>query len=94
MFFLAYGSAAIQRKNIICSEGNRHPEVVNYLWLAPDTRYTVYHNCRTIYDSWIFRQDSLGDWKMAYHHLSHTGSYFSDHMNALILPVPARQQLM
>jgi len=65
-------------QNIIPDEGNRHPEVVNYFWLALNTRNTVHHYCRYIHDSWFYRQDSMGDWEVAYHYLSYPRNYFPD----------------
>jgi len=57
---------------------NRHFKEV-YYGLALNACNTIYHYCRYICDSWIYRQNSMDSCKVDYNHIDYPCINFPDH---------------
>jgi len=67
---------------------NRHFKEVNY-GLALNAWNTVHPHCRCICDSWIYRQDSMDNWKVDYYYLYYPRVNFADPRKTPAITFPA-----
>jgi hypothetical protein len=63
---------------------NRHFIGNNY-GLALNAWNILHHNCGYICDSWIYRQGSMDNRKVAYYHLYYPRDNFPDHRKTTVL---------